>query len=235
MDNPRLRDNQEDLAEGVGCGHNRYQSSSVSTRKIPKSLKLEKPNVEIEKRHWFIAALLTIVMSISTGIGTFVASYLMLPMRMKEEAERAAVERRAKGMQTHCEKLQMSASLAAEIEFNADRGFPSISLSEALAASAANRPLPQKFSDKKLLDDQLALEKRATELIPFLSESEAKTLQSITLHHYVITQMRTSKVPLNERVPPREGGFDGNEELNHIRTGAVEMAKSYRNRCTENS
>jgi hypothetical protein len=191
--------------------------------------------LEIEKRHWAVAAALTIIMSISTAIGTLVSSYLMLPMKMKEEAEKAAVERKAKGMLTHCEKLQMSASLAAEIEFSADRGYPSISLTEALAASAAKKPLPQKISDKKLLDVQLVLEKRSTELIPFLSESEAKILQSITLHHYVVTQMRTSKVPLNKRVPPSEGGFDGNDELNRIRAGAFELAKAYRSRCTENT
>ena len=159
----------------------------------------------------------------------------MLPLKMKEEAEKAAVERKAKGMQIQCEKLQLSASLAAEIEFSADRDYPSISLTEALAASAANKPLPQKISDKKLLDDQLTLEKRATELIPFLSESEAKTLQSVTLHHYVVTQMRTCKVPLNERVSPSEGRFDANDELNRIRSGAFEMAKAYRSRCAENS
>lgn len=158
----------------------------------------------------------------------------MLPMKMKEEAEKAAVERKAKGMQIHCEKLQMSASLASEIEFSADRGYPSVSLTEALAASVANKPLPQKISDKKLVEDQLALEKRAAELIPFLSESEAKILQTITLHHNVVTQMRTSKVPLNERVPPSQGGFDANDELNGIRSGAVEMAKVYRATCTEN-
>lgn len=190
--------------------------------------------MEIEKRHWLVAAALTVVMSVSTGIGTFASSYMMLPLKMKEEAEKAAVERKAKGMQIQCEKLQMSASLAAEIEFSADRGYPG-SLTEALATPAANKPLPLQISHKKLLDDQLALERRATELIPFLSEGEAKIIQSVTLHHYVVTQLRTSKVPPNERVPPNEGGFDANDELNLIRSGAVEMAKAYRSRCTENS
>ncbi|WP_146172011.1 hypothetical protein [Pseudoduganella armeniaca] len=191
--------------------------------------------MEIEKRPWFVAAALTIVMSVSTGIGTFVSSYVMLPMKMKEKAEKAVVERKAKGMQVRCEKLQMSASLAAEIQFAADRGYPSVSLAKALAAKAANKPLSQKISDKRLLDDQLALEKRATELIPFLSESEAETLQSVVLHHFVLTQMRTSKAPENERVPPSAGGFDGNDELNRIRSGASEIARAYRARCTENT
>ena len=43
---------------------------------------------------------------------------------MKEEAEKARVERLAKGTAIHCEKLQLSASLAAEIDFSADRGYP---------------------------------------------------------------------------------------------------------------
>lgn len=191
--------------------------------------------MEIEKRPWFVAAALTLVMSVATAIGTSISSYVMLPMKMKEEAEKAVVERKAKGMQVRCEKLQMSASLAAEIEFAADRGYPSVSLAEALAAKAANKPLPRKISDKRLLDDQLALEKRATELIPFLSESEAETLRSVVLHHSVLTQMRTSKVPDNERVPPSAGGFDANDELNRIRSGAAAMSRAYRARCTENS
>lgn len=189
--------------------------------------------LEIEKRPWFVVAALTVVMSISTGIGTFLSSYMMLPIKMKEESEKAAVERKAKGMQIHCEKLQISASLAAEIEFGADRGYPSISLTEALAARAANKSLPKKISDKKLLDDQLALERRATELIPFLSESESKILQSVVLHHYVVTQMRTSNIQSNKRVLSSEGGFNASDELNQIRSGASEMAKAYRAKCTE--
>lgn len=162
-----------------------------------------------------MAVVLTIIMSIATAAGTYVSSYFLLPVKLKEEAEKAAVERKAKGMQLHCEKLQKSASLASEIRFSADRGY-------------VNNP-----QEQNILDEQFALEKRAAELMPFLSEQEGEILNDVTLHHDVITKMRTSKVPANKRVPPARGGFDANAELNDIRGGADKLASAYRSRCTE--
>jgi len=172
--------------------------------------------VDIEKKPWHVAVLLTVIMSIATAIGTFVSSYILLPVKMKEEAEKAAIERKAKGAQLHCEKLQLAASLAAEIEFSADRGY-------------SNRT-----PDDKLLAEQLLLEKRAAELVPFLVEGESEVLRKVTLHHYVVTQLRTSKVPVSQRVPPGQGGFDANNELDEVRRGAAALASSYRASCTEN-
>jgi hypothetical protein len=168
--------------------------------------------VDSENRPWYVTVPLTVIVSIATTVGT---SYFLLPVKMTEEAEKAAVERKAKGAQLHCEKLQLSVSLASEIRFSADRGYSNTTL------------------DSKLLNEQLTLEKRAAELTPFLSEQEGEILRHVALHHYVITQMRTSKVPVSERVPPSRGGFDANVELNEIRGGTDKLASAYRSRCTE--
>lgn len=200
--------------EATNCSKLPLHFTSNARRYIGTHLRMDN-FVDIEKRPWHVAAALTVIMSIATAAGTYASSYFLLPVKMKEEAEKAAVERKAKGTQLHCEKLQLSASLASEIRFCADRGY-------------SNR-----ISDRKLLDEQLALERRAAELTPFLSEQESEILENVTLHHYVITQMRTSKVPVSERVPPSQGGFDANRELDEVRGGADKLAAAYRSRCTE--
>ena len=48
--------------------------------------------VDIEKEAWHAVVLLTVIMSIATAIGTFVSSYILLLVKMKEEAEKAAIE-----------------------------------------------------------------------------------------------------------------------------------------------
>lgn len=155
-------------------------------------------------------------MSIATAAGTYVSSYFLLPVKMKEETAKRAIERKAKGAELHCEKLQLAAALGAEIVFAADKGF-------------VGRPL----SDGELLGEQLALEKRAIDLIPFLSEQEGDILKMVSLHHFTITQMRTSKVPVAQRVPSSRGGFDANSELAGIRNGAANLSFVYRSQCTE--
>lgn len=172
--------------------------------------------MDAAKQPWHIAAGLTIMMSFATAIGTFASSYLLVPVKIREEAAKVAVDRKAKGEQLHCEKLQQAASLAAEVEFVADKGFA--------------RTIP----DAQLSSDQLALEKRAAVLLPFISESDAATLNKITLHHHVVTELRTSKVPVEMRIPPAQGGFDANDELNQIRENTGKLAVAYRAGCTEN-
>ncbi|MFS8174150.1 hypothetical protein [Vreelandella titanicae] len=188
--------------------------------------------MEIEKRPWHVAIALTFFMSIATAIGTFASSYLLLGAKMREETERAAVERRAKGAQLACEKLQASATLAAEINFSADRGYlNAVRLSDIeLEKENIDR---LKVPTAQIMAEQLEFEKRASELILFLTESEAEILNRTTLHHYVVTSLRTSKVPPEQRVPPREGGFDANTELAGIRDGATRLAAAYRIACTE--
>lgn len=189
--------------------------------------------MDIEKLPFRYAIVLTIVMSFATAIGTYLSSLLLISVKAKEEAEKVVIERKAKGMLLYCEKLQLAASLAAEIEFSADRGYPNRITLEDIAFSAKNRNL-QKVPESQIKLDQLSKEKRASELIPFLSESEANVLNRITLHHYVVTQLRTSRVPVSYRIPPAQGGFNANDEINGIREGAAKLASIYRTKCTEN-
>lgn len=187
--------------------------------------------MNIDRRPWHIAAALTIVMSIATGIGNYVSQYLLLSVKSKEEAEKAVVERRAKGEQLHCDKLQGGATLAAQIEFSADRGYPNaVLLSDLILGTDTGRA--PKIPHAEIEAEQLALEKRAAEIIPFLAETEADILSRITLHHHVVTRMRSSKVPLNQRALPSDGGFDSNKELAGIREGAAKLASLYRAGCT---
>jgi len=171
-------------------------------------------------------------MSIATGIGTYVSSYLLLSVKMKEETEKAAIERRAKGTQVRCEKLQASASLAAEIEFIADRGYPNTIVASDIVLGN-DKDETTLVPDSKIVAEQLAFERRASELIPFLSEPEAEVLNRTTLHHYVVTRMRTSPAPATQRPPPSQGGLDANAELAGIRAGAARLAAAYRTACTE--
>lgn len=160
------------------------------------------------------------------------STYLLLGAKMREEAGRATVERRAKGALLACEKLQASATLAAEINFSADRGYPNaIRVSNIALGKAKLGQLA--VPNTQIIAEQIAFEKRASELIPFLAESEAEILNRTTLHHFVVTSLRTSEVPPEKRVPAREGGFDANTELAGIRDGAAKLAAAYRTACTE--
>jgi hypothetical protein len=188
--------------------------------------------LDIENRPWHVAFALTVVMSIATAIGNFASTYLLLGAKMKEEAEMAAVERRAKGAQLACEKLQASATLAAEINFSADRGYPNaIRLSDIVLGKAKLGQLA--VPKDQIIEEQRAFEKRASELIPFLAESDAEVLNRTTLHHFLVTSLRTSEVPSEQRVSPQKGGFDANTELAGIRDGAAKLATAYRAACTE--
>lgn len=171
-------------------------------------------------------------MSIATGIGTVCSSYLLLSVKNEEEANRAEMARKARGAEMHCDKLREAASLAAEIGFSADRGYPNIvRLDDLLAGETFEQH--QKVPREVIIDEQLAYEKRASALVPMLTEEEANILNMVTLHHYVVTRLRTSKVPAKLRASPREGGFDANQELRGIRDGGASLAATYRQRCTE--
>lgn len=181
------------------------------------------PKVEIENKPWHIALFLTITMSIATGIGTVCSSYLLLSVKNEEEANRAETARKARGAEMHCDKLREAASLAAEIEFSADRGYPNIvRLDDLLAGETFEQH--QKVPREVIIAEQLGYEKRASALVPMLTEDEAKILNRMTLHHYVVTRLRTSKVPAGLRASPREGGFDANQELQGIRNGGASHA-----------
>jgi hypothetical protein len=186
--------------------------------------------LELENKKWQVAVLLAVAMAFATGIGNLGSSYMLLLVKSQEEADKAEIATRAKGAGLHCEKLLESASLAAEIEFSADRGYTKARRHIDLFSDEAGT---QRQQNMTLASEQLAFEKRASALIPMLSEDEAKTLSQVTLHNYVVTRMRTSTVPPEMRVAVTEGGFDANEELNGIREGGAALAVSYRRKCTE--
>jgi len=48
-----------------------------------------------------------------------------------------------------------------------------------------------------------------------------------------VTKLRTSDVPVEQRVRPGRGGFDANAEIAGIRSGAAKLAAAYRATCTE--
>ncbi|WP_317737497.1 hypothetical protein [Burkholderia pseudomallei] len=188
--------------------------------------------MNIENKPWHKAAALTVIMTIASGIGNYASSWLLLSVKEKEEMQKNSLDRKAAGEQLHCEKLRESASLAAEIEFSSDRGYVyAIHLTDLIRRGSST----QLDNDviEKLKNEQLAFEKRASGLIPFLSQYEANILSNITLHHSVITAMRTSATPASLRIQPSQGGFDANEELDKIRNGASDLALSYRKTCTE--
>jgi hypothetical protein len=190
--------------------------------------------VNLEKRPWYAVGGLMLVISIASGIGSCVSQYLLLPVKAKEEAEKAVIQTRAKGAQLHCEKLQAGATLAAQIEFSADRGYPNtVLLSELIFGTDKDRA--PKVPQAEIKAEQLALEKSASELIPFLSEAEAAILNRVTLHHYVVTSLRTSKAAPRQRAVPSEGGFDANQELAGIRESATKLAAVYRAACSNGS
>lgn len=187
--------------------------------------------MDFENKPWHIAVALTLVMSLATGLGNLGSSYLLISAKNREEIDKAEIARKAKGAEMHCEKLREAASLAAEIEFSADRGYPNIVRLSDLMTGATAEQL-RKVPDQQVIDELLAYEKRASALIPLLTEEEAALLNRITLHHDVVTQLRTSKVPVEQRVSPRDGGFNANSELNDIRLSSSELAAAYRLRCT---
>lgn len=144
--------------------------------------------MDSEKRPWCTVFLFTVAMSIATTIGTLISSYLLLSVKLKEETERAAVERRTKGTQIHCEKLQASAVLASQIDFSSDKGYPnSIHIADYIANAGK---VLQNVPGRQIMAEELAFEKSASELLPFLLEPEAQILNRITLHHYVLTRLR---------------------------------------------
>lgn len=168
------------------------------------------------------AALWTIVIAVATALGTGLSSYFMLPFAMQELSARASADRRAKGEELHCQTLRTAASLAAEINYAADRGYA------ATIPAGVVAPVPP-----GLLADKIAFEKRAAQLTPLLTATEADWLDTVLLHHHVLVSMRTSAVPTNMRATAAEGGFEANAEIRQIRESTNRLAAHYRQNCTE--
>lgn len=190
--------------------------------------------MESQNRSWPMVVLLTLLMAIATGIGNWFSSYLMLSSKSQEVINNAEISLRAKGAEVHCSALKDAASLASEIDFSADRGYPNIIVFSELIQG---KPIEEfrKVPDEQVRAEQLAFEKRASAIIPLLAEREVDILEKVTLNHYVVTQLRTSKIPPKQRASPREGGFNANDNIREIRDNARLMANIYRQKCTRYS
>jgi hypothetical protein len=142
--------------------------------------------MDMDKRSWQVAMVVTVVMSMATAIGNVASSFILSSAKMKDEAAKAAIERRARGAQFHCEKLQQAASLAAEIEFRVSRSEANtMRLGKITGAMKTSKPSEAGWSEAEA--EQRVFEKRASELMPFLEKTEAGLMAEIALHHNVLT------------------------------------------------
>lgn len=187
--------------------------------------------MEHQIRSWPMIVLLTMLMAVASGIGNWISSYLMLSSKSQEVMNNAEISLRAKGTEVHCDALKDAASLASEIDFSTDKGYANaIVLSELIQGKAIEQF--RKIPDEQVRAEQLAFEKRASTIIPLLSEYEEQILGEVTLNHYVVTQLRTSRIPPSERALPSDGGFNANNNLRGIRENARMLANIYRQKCT---
>ena len=207
--------------------------------------------MDMDRRSWHVALVLAVVMSFATAVGNLASSYVLFGTKVKEEAAKARVERRARGAQLHCEKLQQAASLAAEIDFRASRGDANaMSLGKLLRGIKTSKPSDAAWVETE--KEQRAFEKRAFELMPFLEKSEAALMEEITLHHDVLMNLKQwgGEQPGNVKVaafasgdekerrsirgtPGEPPSFNAHQGLAVLRTNAAELAQIYRLKCTE--
>lgn len=207
--------------------------------------------MHMDRRSWYVAMILAVVMSFATAVGNLASSYVLFGTKVKEEAAKARVERRARGAQLHCEKLQQAASLAAEIDFRASRGDANaMSLGKLLRGIKTSKPSDTAWMETER--EQRAFEKRAFELMPFLEKPEAALMEEITLHHDVLVNLKhwggdqsgnvkVAAFAAGEEKERRSTGigpgeaptFNAHQGLAVLRTNAAELAQIYRLKCTE--
>ncbi|MBB4057333.1 MULTISPECIES: hypothetical protein [Pseudomonas] len=187
--------------------------------------------MESNNHAWPTALVLTLLMTLASGVGNWISSYLMLSSKSQEIINNSEISLRAKGAEVHCDALKDAASLASEIDFSADRGYANaIVFSELIRGKSIEEF--RKIPDEQIRAEQLQFEKRASTIVPLLAENESKILEQVTLNHYVVTQLRTSTVPLSGRLSPSEGGFNANTNIREIRESARALANLYRTKCT---
>ncbi len=71
-----------------------------------------------------MAVALTFVMSIATAIGNSASTYLLLGAKMREEAEKATVERRAKGLSSPAKNSRPAQRLRQKLISAPTEGIP---------------------------------------------------------------------------------------------------------------
>ncbi|WP_336749826.1 hypothetical protein [Pantoea vagans] len=184
---------------------------------------------EFSKKKLLQGVIFTLLITIATGLGNVFSAFFMLDVKKQETEDNLLADARRRATELHCTKLEESASLAAEIVFRADRGYPNtVTLSDLMYGGK----MPAKrVSDEKIEEEQRDLEHKVFGLLPYLLPDEAQIMEKVTLQHIVVTGMRTSKVPVKRRTPPSEGGFNFNNEMNELRSAGSLMGQMFREKC----
>ncbi|QIF15439.1 hypothetical protein [Escherichia coli] len=184
---------------------------------------------EFSKKKLLQGVIFTLLITIATGLGNVLSAFFMLDVKKQETEDNRLADARRRATELHCTKLEQSASLATEIVFRADRGYPN---TVTLADLNYGGEMPAKrVSDEKIEEEQIELEHKVFGLLPYLLPDEAQVLEKVTLQHIVVTGMRTSKVPVERRAHPSEGGFDFNNEINELRSAGSLMGQMFREKC----
>lgn len=184
---------------------------------------------EFSKKKLLQGVIFTLLITIATGLGNVLSAFFMLDVKKQETEDNRLADARRRASELHCTKLEQSASLAAEIVFRADRGYPNtVTLSDLMYGEG--KPA-KRVSDEKIVEEQRELEHKVFGLLPYLLPDEAQVMEKVTLQHIVVTGLRTSKVPAERRAPPSKGGFDFNNEMNELRSAGSLMGQMFRAKC----
>ncbi|HGU9824231.1 TPA: hypothetical protein ACNFPD_003325 [Enterobacter cancerogenus] len=186
-------------------------------------------NEDFSRKRLLQGIIFTLLITFATGMGNVLSAFFMLNVKKQEVEDTQLAEARRRATELHCLKLQESASLAAEIVFRADRGYPNnVSLYELMYEDI--RPT-KRVPDDQIKEEQKNLEHQVFGLLPYLQPDEAQVMKQVTLQHFIVTAMRTSKVPAERRRPSDEGRFDFNKEMQKLRDGGDFMGQIFRERC----
>lgn len=184
---------------------------------------------DFSKQKVLQAVIFTLLITLATGLGNVFSAFFMLDVKKQENEDNMHADARRRATELHCTKLEESASLAAEIVFRADRGYPN---AVTLYDLMYDGEMPAKrVSDEKIKQEQRDLEHKVFGLLPYLLPDEAQIMERVTLQHIVVTGMRTSKVPAERRVPPSQGGLDFNNEMTELRSAGAMIGQMFREKC----
>lgn len=184
---------------------------------------------EFSKKKLLQGVIFTLLITIATGLGNVLSAFFMLDVKKQETEDNRLADARRRASELHCTKLEQSASLAAEIVFRADRGYPNtVTLSDQMYGEKNSAT---RVSDEKIVKEQRELEHKVFGLLPYILPDEAQVMEKVTLQHIVVTELRTSKVPAERREPPSKGGFNFNNEMNELRSAGSLMGQLFREKC----
>ncbi|MEB5698622.1 hypothetical protein MXM31_21000 [Klebsiella aerogenes] len=79
---------------------------------------------EFSKKKLLQGVIFTLLITIATGLGNVLSAFFMLDVKKQETEDNRLADARRRATELHCMKLEQSASLAAEIVFRADSGYP---------------------------------------------------------------------------------------------------------------